>query len=173
MQFSYAKQPAQVPTENSSHLTAEVVIQFKDPETAHYFEQLLNTGADDPKFFKKFDAKQDNNFLVLTLKQVEDAYFTASFLLTISRFLKQNLDDAVQHELLFHFTGEGTSGIAMCLESHGLFTAKYTFANNEDVNKFLELNQSAEKMAKSDAEELDNIINAFNLEELYLSLIHI
>ncbi|MFM8454480.1 MAG: hypothetical protein ACKOAD_05925 [Gammaproteobacteria bacterium] len=150
-------------SKGSGALAAKIIIKFHDAAFATDMFKAYDSGCPDLTFFKKFSVRQDGDLLQIKLKDLRDFEFNTSLLLATSRYLKENLPQEMEKELLFYISGQEAAGIAMCLESHGLFKARYVFEKKEDQEQFLKLNFFAQKTAENEGQELDHIVEEFEL----------
>jgi hypothetical protein len=94
-----------------------------------------------------FGIKAEKNLLTIDLNDPDSDTFNASFLLSLSSLLKETLaptDDEANAK--FHFSGPQQSGVAMCLGSFNLWSASFSFEEEDEEAEFKALLDSASEM---------------------------
>jgi hypothetical protein len=114
-----------------------VVINFPRTEQAATLEKDMKTSIPDPKLAKKFDLSRKGNVLSIKMHDVHDAEFCGPFLLAISASVKELVLAANEESALsFDFKGADEAGAAVCVASHGLWPAEFSFSSEAEKEKF-------------------------------------
>jgi 4-aminobutyrate aminotransferase-like enzyme len=121
------------------HTSLTMIIKMVNEDHMLDFEHQLNKGIKNPKVLKNFSAiKQENNCISITIHNIKDTDFSGPFLLAISETLKSMLlkDAYNQKDLFFHFEGEDAVDAAVCIASHGLWQADFSFVAQTELDLF-------------------------------------
>jgi hypothetical protein len=114
-----------------------MVINFPRKEQAEALEKDMKTSIPSPAISKKFDLRRKGNALSINMHDVQDTEFCGAFLLAISASVKELVIAANEEaKLSFEFKGADEAGTAVCVASHGLWPAEFSFSSEAEKDKF-------------------------------------
>jgi hypothetical protein len=114
-----------------------VIIQFPHEDQAKKLEKNMSKDAPDPKVYKKFDIDRKGNLLSIHIHDIHDTAFCGAFLLAVGASVKELVVAANEEAMLsLRFQGKDEAGAAVCVASHGLWPAEFSFSNEAEKEKF-------------------------------------
>ena len=114
-----------------------MMINFPRIEQAAALEKDMKTSVPSTAISKKFDLSRKGNALSINVHDVQDTEFCGAFLLAVSASVKELVIAANEEaDLSFEFKGADEAGAAVCVASHGLWPAEFSFSNEAEKDKF-------------------------------------